>query len=73
MKYSFFDTDQLVIYIQGVDKDFNISEELAAMQATKGRTTGKDICTALINCVNKKLVYNFTNLVAICTDSAPAM
>ena len=51
----------------------NISEELAAMQLMKGRTTGKNICTELINCVNKKLAYSFTNLVAICTDRAPAM
>ena len=35
-------------YVRGVDKDFNISEELAAMQSMKGRTTGKDICIELI-------------------------
>ena len=64
------DRAQLVIYIPGVDKDFNIGEELAAMQSMKGRTTGKDICTELINCVNKKLAYN---LVAICTDGALAI
>ena len=58
------------MYIRGVDKDFDISEELAAMQSMKGRTTGKDVCTESINCVNKKLAYN---LVAICTDGAPAM
>ena len=71
------DTAQLVIYmyIRGVDKDFNISEELAVstQQSMKGRATGKDICTELINCVSKKLAYSFTNLVAICTDGAPAM
>ena len=39
----------------------------------KGCTTGKDICTELINCVNKKLAYSFTNLVAICTNSFLAM
>ena len=43
------------------------------MQSMKGRTTGRDICTELVNCVNKKLAYSFTNLVAICTDGAPAM
>ena len=66
------DTAQPVMYIRGVDKNFNISEELA-MQSMKGLTTGKDICTELINCVNKKLAYNFTNLVAICIEGAPAM
>ena len=67
------DTAQLVIYIRGVDKDFNIGEELAAMKSMKSRTTGKDIYTESINYANKKLAYNFTNLVAICTDGAPAM
>ena len=67
------DTVQLITYIRGVDEDFSISEELAVMQLMKGRTTGKDICTELINCVNKKLAYSFTNLVAFCTDGAPAM
>ena len=67
------DTAQLLIYIRGVGKNFNITEELAGMQSMKGRTTGKDICTELINCVNNKLAYSFTNLVAICTDGAPAM
>ena len=42
------------------------------MQSMKGRTTGKDICTELINCVNKKLAYSFTHLMVICTDGAPA-
>ena len=67
------DTAVLVIYIRGVDEDFNISEKLASMQSMKGRITGKDIYTESTNCVNKKLAYNFTNLVAICTDSTPAM
>ena len=43
------------------------------MQLMKGRTTGKDIFTELINYVNKKLSYSFTNLVGICTDRASAM
>ena len=37
-------TAQLVIYIRGVDKDFNISEELAVMQSMRGHTTERDIC-----------------------------
>ena len=67
------DTAQLVIYIRGVDKDFNIGEELAVMKSMKGRTTGKDIYTESIKHVNKKLAYNFTKLVAICTDGAQAI
>ena len=43
------------------------------MQSMKGHTTGKDICTKLINCVNKKLANSFTNLVAFCNDVVPAV
>ena len=43
------------------------------MYSMKDRTTGKDICTKLINCINKKLADSFTNLAAICIDGAPAM
>ena len=39
----------------------------------KGHASGEDICTEIITSVNQKLVYSFTNLVAICTDGAPAM
>ena len=67
------DTAQLVIYVRGVDKNFNISEELSAMQSIKSSTSGKDICTELIIGVNKKLAYSITNLVVICTDGALAM
>ena len=49
------DTAQLVIYFRGIDKDFNISEELAAMLSMKGRIIGKDICTELISCVKTQL------------------
>jgi hypothetical protein len=38
-----------------------------------GRTTGKEISNEVIKCMNDKLGYNFTNLVAICIDFAPAM
>ena len=38
-----------------------------------GRTTGKDICSATVDCVTKKLSRNFENLVEICTDGAPAI
>ena len=67
------DTVQLVVYIRCVDKDLNISKELAVMQSMKGRTTGKDICTELINGVNKNLAYSSASLVANCTDGAQAM
>jgi hypothetical protein len=37
------DTAQLAIFIRGIDADFNITEELLALQPLKGTTTGEDI------------------------------
>ena len=43
------------------------------MQSMQGRTTGKDICSAIIDCVTKKLSSDFKKFVGLCTDGAPAM
>ena len=43
---------QLLVFVGGVGYNFNVSEELAGMQSMHGRTTGKDICRAIIDCVN---------------------
>ncbi|KAG6926376.1 GTF2I repeat domain containing 2 [Chelydra serpentina] len=67
------DTAQLLIFIRGIDKNFEITEELAGMCSMTGRTTGKEISSEVIKCMNDKLGLDFTNLVAICTDGAPAM
>lgn len=37
------DTAQLLIFIRGVDDEFNITEELACLQSLKGKTTGQII------------------------------
>jgi len=37
------DTAQLLIFIRGVDDEFNIFEELASLQSLKGKTTGQII------------------------------
>jgi hypothetical protein len=37
------DTAQLAIFIRGVDADFNITEELLALQPLKGTTTSEGI------------------------------
>lgn len=36
-------TAQLLIFIRGVDDEFNITEELACLQSLKGKTTGQII------------------------------
>ena len=63
---------QLLVFVREIDDNFNVSEELAGMQSLQGRTTGKDICSAIIDCVAKKLSSDFKNLVGLCTDRAPA-
>uniref|UniRef100_A0A8C3SKW3 SPIN-DOC-like zinc-finger domain-containing protein n=1 Tax=Chelydra serpentina TaxID=8475 RepID=A0A8C3SKW3_CHESE len=67
------DTAQLLIFIRGIDKNFEITEELAGMCSMTGRTTGKEISSEVIKCMNDKSGLDFTNLVAIRTDGAPAM
>ncbi|MEE6463219.1 hypothetical protein FKM82_005821 [Ascaphus truei] len=67
------DAAQLLIFIRGVGRNFEITEELVGMCSMTGRTTGEGISTEVIKCVNDKLGIGFANLVAICTDGAPAM
>jgi hypothetical protein len=43
------------------------------MLSLTGRTTGKEISSEVIECVKDKLGFDFTNLVAICTDGAPTI
>ena len=50
---------QLLVFVRGIDDNFNVSEELAGMQSMQGRTTGNDICSAIIDCVTKKLFSDF--------------
>lgn len=42
------DTAQLAIFVRGVDNDFVITEEMAALFPMKGTTKGIDILNALI-------------------------
>ena len=43
------------------------------MQSMQGRTTRKNTCIAIIDCVTEKLSNDFRDLVGMCTDDAPAM
>ncbi|CAM5151831.1 unnamed protein product [Natator depressus] len=54
-------------------KNFEITEELSGMCSMTGRTTRKEISSEVIKYMNDKSGLDFTNLVAICTDGAPAM
>lgn len=37
------DTAHLVIFVRGIDTNFNITEELCSLNARKGTTTGEDL------------------------------
>jgi hypothetical protein len=66
------DTAQLAIFIRGIDSNFNITEELAALFLMKGTTKSCDIFNALnstLNCFDIKL----NNLSGVITDEAPSM
>ena len=67
------DTAQLLVFIRGIDDISNTSEELIGIQSMKDRTTGKDICSAIVDCVTTKLSSDFSNLVGLCTNGTPAM
>jgi hypothetical protein len=67
------DTTQLLTFILGVDGNFEITEELVGMCSMTGRATGKEIFGEVIKCLDDKLGIGFADLVAVCTDGAPAM
>ena len=46
------DTAQLLIFLRGITVDFQIMEEVAAMQSTKGTTTGNDIFREVNACLD---------------------
>jgi hypothetical protein len=66
------DTAQLAIFIRGVYADFNITEELLALQPLTARTTGEDIFET-VNTVFEIFGLKWSSLSGICTDGTPAM
>jgi hypothetical protein len=61
-----------ILFIRGVDVDFNITEELLALQPLKGTTTDEDIFET-VNTVFERYGLKWSSLSGICTDGAPAM
>uniref|UniRef100_A0A671DNN0 SPIN-DOC-like zinc-finger domain-containing protein n=1 Tax=Rhinolophus ferrumequinum TaxID=59479 RepID=A0A671DNN0_RHIFE len=47
------DTAQLLIFLRGVDNNFCVTEELLDLSSLNTTTTGKDICEAVSNAVDK--------------------
>ena len=66
------DTAQLLIFIRGVSANFEMSEELAALQSFKGTTTGEAIFGKVCQTM-EKLDLDWSKLASITTDGAPSM
>ena len=66
------DTAQLVIFIKGIDENFNIIEEMLDLCHIKGTTTGKDIYE-FVNLSLDKFIIDRKSIYSITTDGAPAL
>ena len=66
------DTAQLAIFIKGVDKELNETEEILSLQSMKGTTTGADIFIKVLDAV-EKFGLNLITLSGIATDGAQSM
>ncbi|XP_042238726.1 general transcription factor II-I repeat domain-containing protein 2B-like [Homarus americanus] len=66
------DTAQLLIFIRGITKYFEVTEEMVSMQSLKGTTTGEDLLEAVNNCL-LKLGVEWNKLVNVTTDGGPNM
>jgi len=42
----------MLIFIRGIDRDFNVTEELLSMESLKRTTTGEDLFRHLCDCFN---------------------
>ncbi|KAL4082395.1 hypothetical protein QTP88_029993 [Uroleucon formosanum] len=65
------DTAQLLIFIRGIDFNFNISEDLAELCSLKGTTTGEDLFIEIDKTFKKHLSWN--KLVSVTTDGGRNM
>jgi hypothetical protein len=65
-------TAQLLIYIRGINKKFEVTEELAGLKSLKDRTTGENIFSCVSETIND-LKLNWNLLSAVTTDGAKNM
>ena len=66
------DTAQMAIFIRGVNRDLDITEDLLSLCSMHDTTTGRDILKEVLSVVEKRKL-DLTKLSAIATDGAPAM
>jgi len=66
------DTAQLLIFICGIDDNFNVYEELVDLCSLKGTTTGEDLFESIDKALNN-LGLEWKKLVSVTTDSGKNM
>jgi len=66
------DTAQLLIFIRGIDDNFNVYEELADLCSLKGTTTGEDLFKSIDKSLNN-LGLEWKKLVNVTTDGGKNM
>ncbi|XP_068223147.1 general transcription factor II-I repeat domain-containing protein 2A-like [Palaemon carinicauda] len=66
------DTAQVLIYIRGIDENFEITEELLSMESLKDTVTGKDLHNSVINSLIRSRL-SLDKLASITTDGAPSL
>ncbi|XP_042306980.1 general transcription factor II-I repeat domain-containing protein 2A-like [Sceloporus undulatus] len=66
------DSAQLLIFIRGINDNFEVTEELAALQSIKETTTGEDIYETVCQTVNG-LELDWAKLASVTTNGAPSM
>ncbi|KAK5868072.1 hypothetical protein PBY51_012517 [Eleginops maclovinus] len=66
------DSAQLLVFLRGVNEDFEVCQELAGLETLKGTTKGVDIFMAVERVLDKNGL-KWETLSGITTDGAPAM
>ncbi|XP_051245978.1 uncharacterized protein LOC127357671 [Dicentrarchus labrax] len=66
------DSAQLLVFLRGVNEDFEVCQELAGLETLKGTTKGTDVFMAVQRVMDRNSL-KWENLSGITTDGAPAM
>ena len=66
------DTAHLLVFIRGIDENFEITEELLSLEHLKDTTTGQDLFESVENCLDRSGLP-LHKLASITTDGAPAL
>ena len=66
------DTAQLLVFIRGMDANFQLTEELLSVESLKDRTTGKEMFRAVENCI-ARTGLEWNKMANVTTDGARAL